>query len=280
MQSEALPPDLQTSGVEHVEMVRRVERRIRPATEKVCARTLDRETCRGQYRKITVHVKPEDHTINATADIEVNVTLYGGLVRRAGSDDEVAGVMGHEMAYVLLKHNEKAAAEHPPAVGIGDRRAQSRAPSPRARGRATPYNCMNARNDLLESGLQAGAVAGRIRYRPKTDLEADQFATYIVKTVHLPIGSVVVEATRKTTASKRLKRSGRRGRHGERAGHPNASRAHHSKRVFRFGMGVGIKHLPSGSDDSRQRGTVSLQTGGVMDQFQSYTRRSAGVMGV
>jgi len=118
MQSEALPPDLQTSGVEHVEMVRRVERRIRPATEKVCARTLDRETCWGQYRKITVHVKPEDHTINATADIEVNVTLYGGLVRRAGSDDEVAGVMGHEMAYVLLKHNEKAAAEHPPAVGM------------------------------------------------------------------------------------------------------------------------------------------------------------------
>ena len=67
MRSEALPPELRTSGVAQVEMVRRVERRIRPATEKVCARTLDRETCRGQYRKITVHVKPEDDTINATA---------------------------------------------------------------------------------------------------------------------------------------------------------------------------------------------------------------------
>ena len=42
MQSEALPPELRTSGVEQVEMVRRVKRKIRPATEKVCARTLDR----------------------------------------------------------------------------------------------------------------------------------------------------------------------------------------------------------------------------------------------
>ena len=31
----------------------------------------------------------------------------GGLVRRMGSDDEIAGVMGHEMAHVPLKHNEK-----------------------------------------------------------------------------------------------------------------------------------------------------------------------------
>ena len=74
MQSEALPPELRTSGVEQVEMVRRVEQRVRPATRKVCARTLDRETCRGQYRKITMHVKPEDDTINATADIQGKIT--------------------------------------------------------------------------------------------------------------------------------------------------------------------------------------------------------------
>lgn len=92
---------LRTSGVEQVEMMRRLERRIRPATEKVYARTLDRETCRVQYRKITVHVKPKDDTINATADIQGNVTFYGGLVRRVGSDDEITSVMGHEMAYVL-----------------------------------------------------------------------------------------------------------------------------------------------------------------------------------
>lgn len=115
MQSEALPPELQTSGVEHVEMVRRVERRIRPATEKVCARTLDRETCRGSTGRSRCTRSPRTTPSNATANIEGNVTFYGGLVRRAGSDDEVAGVMGPEMVHVLLKHNEKAAAEHPPS---------------------------------------------------------------------------------------------------------------------------------------------------------------------
>ena len=85
MHSEALPPELRTSGVEQVEMVRRVERRIRPATEKVSARTLDRETCRGQHRKITVHVKPNDGIIDATADIHGNVTFYDGPVRWVGA---------------------------------------------------------------------------------------------------------------------------------------------------------------------------------------------------
>ena len=178
MQSEALPPELQTSGYEQVEMVRRVERRIRPATENVCARTLDRETCRGQYRKITVHVKPEDDTINATADIEGNVTFYGGLVRRVGSDDEIAGVMGHEMAHVLLKHNEKAQQNTAVGMVIGGLITGAIAASA---GPCYSAQCTNARTDLLESGMQAGAVAGRIRYSPEMELEADQLATYIVR---------------------------------------------------------------------------------------------------
>ena len=160
MQSEALPPELRTSEVEQVEMVCRVERRIRPATEKVCARTLDRETCRGQYPKIRVHVEPEDDTINATADIQGNVTFYGRLVCRVGSDDEIAGVMGHEMA------------QQNTAVGmvIGGLVTGVIAASA---GPCYTAQCTNARTDLLESGMQAGAVAGRIRYSPEMELEAD-----------------------------------------------------------------------------------------------------------
>ena len=39
--------------------------------------------------------------------------------------------------------------------------------------------CMNTRTDLLESGMQGGAVVGRIRYSP--ELEADRLATHIVR---------------------------------------------------------------------------------------------------
>ena len=172
MQSEALPPELRTSGVEQVEMVRRVERRIRPATQKVCARTLDRETCRGQYRKISVHVKPEDDTINATADIQGNVTFYGGLVHRVGSDDEIAGVMGHEMAHVLLKHNEKAQQNTAVGMAIGGLITGVMAASA---GPCYTVQCTNARTDLQAGGsgrgtraLQPGAGGGSTRQVHRT----------------------------------------------------------------------------------------------------------------
>ena len=89
----AAAPELRARGDEQVAMVRRVRQRIWPATRKVCARTLDRETCTRQYRNIRIKVKPEDDTINVTADVRGNVTLHDGLMRRIGSDAEFAGVM-------------------------------------------------------------------------------------------------------------------------------------------------------------------------------------------
>ena len=94
MDSAPLPAEKGTAGYEQHTMVKRVEERIRPATQKVCKRTLEAETCQRQYAKIKVSVKPADETINAYADVNGNVVFYGGLVRRAGSDDEIAGVMG------------------------------------------------------------------------------------------------------------------------------------------------------------------------------------------
>ena len=54
------------------------------------------------------------------------------------------------------------------------------------------------------------------------------------------------------------------------AGYPDASRLD-TKWAVRFGMGDVVRDLPPGSDASRQRGVVSLQTGGVMDQFRTCT---------
>ena len=79
---------------------------------------------------------------------------------------------------MLLKHNEKA--QQNTAVGMviagfitGVNAASA--------GRCYTAQCTNARTDLLESGMQAGAVAGRIRDSPEMELEADQLATYIVR---------------------------------------------------------------------------------------------------
>lgn len=119
MNSEPLPAEKGTAGYEQHAMVKRVEKRIRPATRKVCRQTLDEQTCRTRYAKIKVSVKPEDEKINTYADIDGNVVFHGGLVCRAGSEDEIAGVMGHEMAHVLLRHNEKSSANQTMGMVVG-----------------------------------------------------------------------------------------------------------------------------------------------------------------
>ena len=55
------------------------------------------------------------------------------------------------------------------------------------------------------------------------------------------------------------------------ASHPDPSCAH-SKWTFRLGMGVVVRRLPARNQRTGQRGAVSLQTGCLMDQFQSCTR--------
>ena len=201
MRSERLPPELWAEGDEQAAMVRRVQQRIRPATRKVCARTLDRETCARQYRKIRVQVKPEDDTINATADVRGNVTLYGGLMRRIGSDDELAGVMAHEMAHVLLKHNEKSQQNMTVGLIVGGLVAGL---AGAAGGPCYTAQCANAQADLVGAGMEAGAVAGAVAYSPQMELEADQLATYIVNEAGYDL-----YAARKLFI--RLARTGRRG---------------------------------------------------------------------
>ena len=201
MRTEPLPPELGANGREQVEMVRRVERRVRPATRKVCARTLDRKTCGRQYRKIRVKVKPADDTINATADVRGNVTFYGGLVRSIGSDDELAGVMAHEMAHVLLGHNEKARQNMTVGLLLGGLVGGL---GGAAGGACYTAQCANARADLVGTGMEARAAAGAVVYSPQMELEADQLATCIVDEAGYDL-----HAARKLFI--RLARLGRRG---------------------------------------------------------------------
>lgn len=178
MDSAPLPAEKGTAGYEQHTMVKRVEERIRPATQKVCKRTLEAETCQTQYAKIKVSVKPEDETINAYADVNGNVVFYGGLVRRAGSDDEIAGVMGHEMAHVLLRHNEKSSTNQAVGLVVG---GLISAVVVGSMGPCYTAQCSQAQSDLLETGMAAGAAAGAVTYSPEMELEADQLGAYIVK---------------------------------------------------------------------------------------------------
>lgn len=63
----------------------------------------------------------DDKTVNAFALPGGKVGIYTGLINLASSDDEVAAVMGHEVAHVILEHGNERVSQNVAAqvLGIG-----------------------------------------------------------------------------------------------------------------------------------------------------------------
>ena len=55
---------------------------------------------------ITFHFSEEDH-VNAYANIDKEVYVYKGLMKLIEKEDELAGVIGHEIGHICNKHIEK-----------------------------------------------------------------------------------------------------------------------------------------------------------------------------
>jgi len=68
------------------------------------------------------HVVDNDKTINAFALPGGKVFVYTGLMRLAGSDDELAAVIGHEVAHVTLRHGAERMSQAL-ALGLGQQLA-------------------------------------------------------------------------------------------------------------------------------------------------------------
>jgi predicted Zn-dependent protease len=87
--------------------------RIRRIGERI-AKSVGRELPNAQWEFVVF----ESDQINAFALPGGKVGVYTGLIQLAESDDEIAAVMGHEVAHVTSRHGGERSSQHMAAAGI------------------------------------------------------------------------------------------------------------------------------------------------------------------
>ncbi|MDE0126096.1 MAG: M48 family metalloprotease [Bryobacterales bacterium] len=102
---EGIPPSLDLPADERQEFAHRAADPIHGAAITMCDRIFGPEqSCASRLSRYRLTVKPHSPVVSAHIDLKNNITVYGGLIRLVGSDDELAAVLAHEYAHGLLGH--------------------------------------------------------------------------------------------------------------------------------------------------------------------------------
>lgn len=119
----------------------------------------------------------DDQSVNAYADAEsYAIGIHTGLMRSAGSDDEIAWVLAHEAAHLLLGHAQKKMSNAATGGLLGGIAMGALGVAIHQPGMDTEYI-----GDMTQGGLESGRLAGYLVYSPEMELEADQFAAYVMQ---------------------------------------------------------------------------------------------------
>lgn len=166
-----LEPSRNPDEDEMWDTIERVHGRLWPAILATC-RQIFSHGCQESMQAMDIRLV-QDETVNAYADSEKYVIgIHTGLMRSAGSDDEFAWVLAHEAAHLLFGHAHKKIRN---AVGY------------QVLGAATGWaigaalGSPQAIEDLGNTGADIGVRIGYLAYSPEMELEADQFAGYVMK---------------------------------------------------------------------------------------------------
>ena len=169
----ALPPSRRTPRAELVAVAERVRQRMWPAGLTVC-REVFATNCPESLASMRVMVWLDEGNINAFAREDGVLGFNGGLIQAAGSDDEIAMVMGHEMAHIMLGHNAKQASNEGLGVLLG------LALGVGATHELAPYMDGDGLAQVLQGSVSLFQQAGALAYSPEMELEADTLSAHIV----------------------------------------------------------------------------------------------------
>lgn len=170
LESEEIAAARETRQEEMSAVVDRVLPRVRNSAHAVCQELgRPRANC-NLMLTATVHVFPDETDINAFADQNNDIGIYGGLIANAGSDEEIAAVLAHEFAHVMYDH---VSSKMTNAV-IGMLVAGGLALAVTGDGQSP------ADRQAVQGMMEFGAAVGATAYSPEMELEADRTAVYIL----------------------------------------------------------------------------------------------------
>ena len=147
--------------------------RTEPAIRRVCGRIFS--NCAQAIQPMHV-VLIADASVNAYADSGTfRIGVHEGLMRAAGSEEEVIAVLGHEAAHLLLGHSHSKISNSNMGMLVGMLAGVAAGAAMYQPGMDQQYI-----SDLTAKSMEAGATVGALAYSPDMEIEADQFAMYVL----------------------------------------------------------------------------------------------------
>ena len=187
--------------------IARVQHLITPAALRVCSQIWAHSYCRDKIGSIQVNLDWEQESVNAYADQNDQIGFYGGIMHLLQRDNEIAGVMAHEISHVLLQHNRKAAANAARGAIAGTLLGVLIAG--KYGGDCATQSCQEAQQDLVQNTGAIGQQIGAIAYSPSMELEADHLGAFILDEAGYNLGSSIVAFVRMDRNKPRSGASGR-----------------------------------------------------------------------
>ena len=131
--------------------------------------------CENAIGSVRYFVALEDMSINAYQS-QAGITFNAGLLHASGSDDELIAVWAHEVAHMLYSHLAKSSGNESLYGLAGLAIGLVIADEMFALGMDSSIY-----TEMGQSGMDLGADWGRHVYSPEMEIEADQFAVYVLK---------------------------------------------------------------------------------------------------
>lgn len=178
LQAGAIPQQRRLDEAAQHTSLARVVRHVRPAAHRVCQRVrgancgaiLSRSPVRSRSREINAHV-----------DGSHRVTMNAGLLRAAGSDEEIAAVLAHEYGHVIADHIDKRMEDA--SVGALGGLLAGTFVGAMICDRSN-RDCMG---DLVQTGGSMGLGMGALAYSQQHELEADYYSALILAEAGVPL---------------------------------------------------------------------------------------------